>query len=154
MHKCACYFRDSHMVSAAGDPYFHNLRHISPHLFHSLLISMIHALRIVHTQRHTAALLFLLNLISVYFYIRSQTELLMGQMIVGAEGPAAEDYIHVPPWRQVLLSDMCQALAHLALKQNGRWLSDWFNLCSGQNTSMTKYQYQLFAPFSALCSVK
>ena len=61
------------------------------------------------TYSGTAAPLLLLSLISGYF-IWSQTQLLMGQMIVkwrGAEGPAAEDHIPVPQGRRVPLFNMC-----------------------------------------------
>ena len=40
---------------------------------------LIHRLRIAHTQRDVAELLFLFSFISVYFFICSQTEFMMGQ---------------------------------------------------------------------------
>ena len=46
-------------------------------------------------------------------------------------------HIPVPQWRGLLLFNMSQVLVHLALKGNGRQQSDWFDLCSAQNTHMT-----------------
>ena len=41
----------------------------------------------------------------------------------------------------IILLNMFQALAHLALKGNERWYSDWFDLCSAQNTPINNLRH-------------
>ena len=87
--------------------------------------------------------------ISVFLHMQSETELLMGRWLwnVGIVGPGAENHIPVPQRRLVSLFNKLQVLVYQVLKGNGRWHSDWFDLCSGQNTTMTnpESKYNLFA---------
>ena len=75
--------------------------------------------------------------ISVFFYMQTNSWWDRWLWNGGTQGPAAKDHIPVLQWRRVPQINMCQALAHLALKGTGRQHSDCFYLTSAQNTPMT-----------------
>ena len=134
MHKWACKCCDTHFVSAMLLR-LSSKKHISPHL---LLIRIIlfmtrpawstdwyHA-SLSHKEEHSSASPPPRLNISLFSHMQSNRV-----ETAKAEGPAAEDHIPVPQWAECYcLIAMLQVLVHLALKGNGRWSSDWFNICS------------------------
>ena len=93
-----------------------------------------------HTEECSATLL---PLLSLFFFICSQTELMIVKWW-GTEGQRVQQL----KITSLPLVNVCQAMAHLDLKGNGRQYCDWFELCSNPNTPMTNSEskYNPFAP--------
>ena len=93
-----------------------------------ILYDLIHRLRI--TYKRTQLLFHFWLSISLSFFMQSNRVEMTGQKVQQLRITS----LSLSRW--VPLVHICQALMHLALKGNGRWHSDWFDLCSAQNTPM------------------